>query len=144
MNITKPLFTVLTVAMSLGAVAPAMASSFSTCKFIEGTSSSGSLAKHCHRYIVGEGQISIGKHRGEYWKDVFPNYKFRSYDDPRVSVKIGNDAFGEFNDAYNDKVTWKVDGKDSIKTIQFSLEDGWADFGHQRLKWNSDGSVYRR
>ena len=123
MKISRTIFAGLAVVMTVGSVAPAMAASYTSCKMMEAVASSGDLAKHCHKYIVGQGLITKGKHKNEKWEDVFSSTNFRALSDKAVTVKYGDDVHGDLHYNVPQRLIWKVNGKDSIETKEIGLDD---------------------
>ena len=63
----------LTAAISMGAVAPAMAWGYNHCVAATNMgASSGTAIKHCAPFLAADGEISFGSHKGETWSEAFP------------------------------------------------------------------------
>ena len=120
----------LTAAISMGAVAPAMAWGYNHCVAATNLgASSGTAIKHCAPFLAANGEISFGSHKGETWSEAFPgteNLGSRVTYVDRHAKTLSNYATGRTMKDYT--YTWKIDdGHDALKTKQIAGKD-WAGY----------------
>ena len=120
----------LTAAISMGAVAPAMAWGYNHCVTATNLgASSGTAIKHCAPFLAKDGEISYGKHKGETWGEAFPgteNLGSRVKYVDQHEKTLSNYATGRTMKDYT--YTWKIDDShDALKTKQIAGKD-WAGY----------------
>ncbi len=128
----------LAALMTIGAVAPASAWTYTHCKAAEGLSTStvsnGTLAKNCHAWIVGQGRISRDHKSEETWSQAFPGVHFADITSSKVK--------GEIEDPYNKRtLILKVNGKQALRTKEMKKSDTQSFLDHTSVKMVAAGGT---
>ena len=126
----------IAMAVSVGAVAPANAWTYTRCVVASAMDtplvSNKTMAKECHAFMVGEGVISKGKEKNKLWKEKYPDIHFIA-PEAVVVKKISN------------KYHWIIDDREPLRTKEISNKDidGYMDRIGYELVENAEGNSFR-
>ena len=125
----KLIFAIVAAAISVGAAMPASAWGYDRCNAASVlaaiTVGNNTIAKECHRWIVGEGLISKGQGAGERWDMQFPKIHFVAAE--AADVKVAGNTHYTYTVEYHNSIRTKriavADISDYLKKIHHTKKD---------------------